>query len=148
MLTWRVAPLARYWILAIVLACGGNDELRVRVYKDEGEVCLTRQPGGSTTHIVVVLDECASYCDRVEASCEASVVNGALELHAQGTARTPASPGEDCPTACQPVAAQCELPSVTPGSYELHYKGEVIPVQLPPERPTGSPESCQEPDLD
>jgi hypothetical protein len=46
------------------------------------------------------------------------------------------------------VAAQCELPSVTPGSYELHYKGEVISVQLPPERPTGSPESCQEPDLD
>jgi len=130
-----------------VVACEDHGPLS-RDYLNEGTVCLTRQPGGSTTHIVVVLDPCASYCDTVEASCEASLVDGVLQLHAEGTATRPEPPPEICPGACQPVAAQCELPSVTAGVYELHYKGEVVGVQLPPERPTGSPESCREPDLD
>lgn len=103
----------------------------VRETRDVGAVCLSARAEGGT-FIQVVLDYCASYCADVEASCSFEVDGSVIHLTASGKEVRDTS-GNDCPTACQQITAQCSLPAGLEGTQELRYGDRSTPIELPVE---------------
>jgi hypothetical protein len=99
-------------------------------YNDEGAVCLSPRPDG--THVQVVLDACASFCARTEARCSVEVTDSVIQLTARGRAVLETA-DLDCPDACLPVEARCELPTLSEGSHTLRYGSRSASIVLPVE---------------
>jgi hypothetical protein len=133
----RVAP----WL--VFMACGCDDAVEVATtrYEDVGGVCFSpRAEGGS--HIQVILDACESSCADVRATCDASVVDGSIVVHAEAVATRELN-GIPCPDECQPVEARCTLPELTAGYHEVLYgqrsTGVVLPISEPRTEIIGAP---------
>lgn len=102
-------------------------------YNGEGAVCLSpRLTGG--THVQVVLDACASFCARAEATCSVEVNDSAIQLTASGRA-TLEAPNLECPDECLPVEARCALPTLSEGTHVLRYGARSTSIVLPIDEP-------------
>jgi hypothetical protein len=105
---------ARLVLLLTAIACAG-DEPRTRTLENTGDV---------------IIDRCGGWCDDVEASCNASLVSGAILVTSKAVATSPAT-GTDCPDACAPVWTECVLPELPAGNYQLHHGTGSGSVTLP-----------------
>lgn len=117
-------------LVVVAFACiEGDAPLVTRSYTDEGSLCLSpRGAGGS--HVQVLIDQCASYCAEVEASCAASIVNGVIIVESEALTSIDRE-NEVCPDACQPVEVSCLLPELPDGNYELRFGARVATVTMP-----------------
>jgi hypothetical protein len=98
-------------------------------YESEGTVCLSAGTNeGLQFH--VLLDDCASYCSDVEASCSADRQDGVIDLISTGEAINPDG-HLDCPDRCLMVVARCSLAGLAPGPYTLRYGAESAAIELP-----------------
>jgi hypothetical protein len=133
-------------VLMATLACGGEEAkepatdqhaqadagrplVLTRQYANEGAVCMSPVTVDDL-RIQVVLDECASYCSEVDASCTASLQGDTIQLIGQGQSVVPDA-RLDCPAACLVVEARCTLEDVPPGAYTLRYGSRTHPIVLP-----------------
>jgi hypothetical protein len=76
------------------------------------------------------MNACESYCAEVRASCSLTIVDGTIELVAQGAATLDSSV-ETCRGACQPVIATCNVPELSAGMHGLEYGERTATVSLP-----------------
>jgi hypothetical protein len=119
---------ARFALLLAGFACSGDDDRRTRTLENTGDVSLSPRDGGGT-NVFVLIDRCGGYCDEVEASCNASLVNGAILVESKAVAT---SEGHDpCPGACAVVSTACVLPELPAGTYQLHHGTGSGSVTLP-----------------
>jgi hypothetical protein len=127
---------ARLALLLTPLACADGDfpvgegsDPMTRSYTDDGSLCMSpRGAGGS--HVQVLVDDCGSSCDDVEASCNASIVDGVIVVESEARAVTRAD-GNDCPTICVAVETACTLPELPDGNYELRYGSRLATITMP-----------------
>jgi hypothetical protein len=129
---------ARFGLFFTIFACG-EDAPRTRTFENTGDVFLSPRDGGGTS-VLVLIDGCGSACDDVEASCNASLVNGAILVESEAVAT---SNGADvCTTDCVSVSTACVLPELPVGTYQLHHGTGSGSVTLPVStrtQVTGSP---------
>jgi len=128
----RTARRPEWWALAILVACGSDERKEVTHYQDVGAVCLFPLSAGGA-RVQAVLNGCVTACAEVRASCTAKLLEGILELEAEGSSTRTfgGDPPDECPAVCQRVEASCALPSVPDGSYELRYGERSTQVELP-----------------
>jgi hypothetical protein len=139
-----------FGVMTAILACDGVDPRKpaadqhgqgdagsllvlTKQYENEGAVCLS-PVSGDDLRIQVVLDECASYCAEVDASCSATVQGDTIQLIGQGWSRAPDA-RLDCPAACLVVDALCILEDLMPGVYTLRYGSRTTQIELPVRSP-------------
>lgn len=137
---------AHFSVVAVVLACGDEPRIQTLAYEDVGAVCLSPRAAGGT-HVQTVLTDCIPGCFRTKnASCTVDVMGSVLTLTARGT--TDIDLDGPCPELCIPLVAQCLVPDVRAGSYELVYGERSTTVAVPVSDPRtevlpGTVQVCQ-----
>jgi hypothetical protein len=114
-------------------ADAGSPVALVRQYENQGAVCMS-QASGEDLRIQVILDECASYCSEIEASCSASMQGNTIQVIGEGRS-TVANGLLDCPAACLVVETRCTLEDVPPGVYTVRYGLQASQIVLPVSAP-------------
>jgi hypothetical protein len=128
-------PLALLFVLASACAEG------------EGHICVDPAAAASfeegdelTVH--VVLESCISACARrVRTSCEVSVDGDTIHLDARGSYIKP-SPLGACVALCADLTAECVVPDLPPGTYEIHAGDNMITLVLPATGPIRLASEC------
>lgn len=106
-----------FTVLLALWAC--VPETTVTTLSSEGSVCLT-----DSGELQVTFPGClSSSCDTlVSATCEATLVDGVLEVTAEAIIE---SEGDQCTSDCGLIQATCEMPLVEdPSTVVVRYAGE------------------------
>ena len=128
------------WVLATWLACNGaptsdlgtvekTDDGNHQVsYDDVGVACVHTTESGAV-EVLVDFGDCLFCTTDLALSCEASVEDGVLVVHAGGALVVEQDCGED--GTCRPITTTCLAESVADGGYVLSYAGIDIPFAVP-----------------
>ncbi|MCY1010028.1 hypothetical protein OV079_31590 [Nannocystis pusilla] len=90
----------------------------------------------------VILEECISACARlVKTSCEVQVEGTTIYLEARGSYLKP-GPAAPCVTLCAELKAECVVPDLAPGTYEIRAGANSMKLALPATGPIKLDSGC------
>ncbi len=133
------------YVSATFAACDGNDDddtkTEVSTFTDEGHVCLVSEaadaaPGDLLADeplaVRVVFDRCASSCARIdEATCEATVDGGVIDVTTRARLSEKIERGKICADSCLVVETTCAIGRLGAGTYRLELRAEQRLVDIP-----------------
>lgn len=110
-------------LVALALVGGCEDPVTTTTLTDEGTACIN-----DDGDVQVTFPGClSSSCDTlVGATCEAVLVSGVLEVHAEATIE---SQGTECTADCGEIVATCAAPLIEdPETVTISYAGVETPL--------------------
>jgi hypothetical protein len=113
---------------------GDTPEIMTHTLENTGYACVVDDGNDdtSTAGIQVTLADCLSGCaSSLNASCEASVVDGSIVVTASGDYTVPTGGEVACPAVCIELVADCIVSGITEETTTLSYAGSDMPLDTP-----------------